>query len=258
MPTPTFTKSNASRLCLSPQRSTKPTQHTSWQEASNSRWQPSLCDVTTNALTVWKQLLGGKSRLKNASRKPSHPTNFRPPTSRTPSTIFFRQVKRSLLNGTSAPDNFKMLLRLISAHFDHGARSAANVKLHSFEVATKKPFADNFRAFRLLTASVTDSEQVLVQSVEVVHEVVHNGVSEQYPGLMSALYPGQLVSSSKRFGSADVIWLSFDGLSTHKTRHQRRQTFYSSTPRRSFIALVWKQTHTRPIGCAAAFKCSSG
>ena len=38
---------------------------------------------------------------------------------------FSRQVKPSLLKGTSGPGTFKMLLRLISAHFDHGDRSVA-------------------------------------------------------------------------------------------------------------------------------------
>ena len=40
-------------------------------------------------------------------------------------------------------------------------------------------FADNFRAFRLMIAFVTDSERVLAPSVEVVLEVVRNSVSKQ-------------------------------------------------------------------------------
>ena len=93
-----------------------------------------------------------------------------------------------------------MLLSLISAHFDHGDESAAIAKLHSFEVATKTPFADYFRAFRLLIASVTDSGRVLAPSVEAVEEVVRNSVSEEYPGIMPVLYPGELATASKPFG----------------------------------------------------------
>ena len=84
-----------------------------------------------------------------------------------------------------------MLLRLVSAHFDHGDRRASIDKLHSFGVAIKTPFADYFRAFRLLMASVLDSDRVSAPSVEVVLEVVRNSVSEQYPGLMPVLCPGE-------------------------------------------------------------------
>jgi len=59
-----------------------------------------------------------------------------------------------------------MLLRLVSAHFDHGDRSASIAKLHSFGVATKTSCADYFRAFHLLIASVMDDEQA--PSIEVV------------------------------------------------------------------------------------------
>ena len=90
-------------------------------------------------------------------------------------------------------------------------------KLHLFGVATKAPFADNSRAFRLLIASVTDGDQVLPPGVEVVLEVVRNNVSERYPSLMQVLYPGDLTTASKPFGSIDEMWLAFGGLSTNKT-----------------------------------------
>ena len=64
-------------------------------------------------------------------------------------------------------------------------------KLHSFGVATKTPFADYFRAFRLLMASFLDSDRVSAPSVEVVLEVVRNSVSKQYPGLMPVMCPGE-------------------------------------------------------------------
>ena len=60
-----------------------------------------------------------------------------------------------------------MLLRLVSAHFNHGDRSASVAKLHSCGVATKTPFADNILAFLLMIASVTDSERGLAPRVEV-------------------------------------------------------------------------------------------
>ena len=127
------------------------------------------------------------------------------------------QVQRSLQNGTSGPDTFKILIRLVSAHFDHGDRSASIAKLHSFGVATKRPSADYFWAFRLLIASVTDSEQVFAPSVELLLEVVRHSVSEQYPGLIPVLYQGELATASKPFGSIDEMWLAFGGLSTSKT-----------------------------------------
>ena len=57
----------------------------------------------------------------------------------------------------------------------------------------------------MLIATVTDSEPVLALSIEVVLEVVRNSVSEQYPGLMPVLYPGELATGSKPFGSIDEI-----------------------------------------------------
>ena len=92
-----------------------------------------------------------------------------------------------------------MLVRLVSIHFSHGDRRTAIAKVHSFRVATKTPFGDYFRAFRLLIASVTDSERGLAPNVEVVPEVVSNNVSEQYPDLMAVLYPGELATASKPF-----------------------------------------------------------
>ena len=88
-------------------------------------------------------------------------------------------MNRSLQNGTSDLDAFKVLLRLISAHFDHGDRCAAIAKLHSFGVATKTPFAGYFRVVHLLIASVTESEWVLARSVEVAIKFFRNSVSEQ-------------------------------------------------------------------------------
>ena len=128
--------------------------------------------------------------------------------------LFSRQVKRSLLKGASGPDAFKLLLCLISSHFDHGDQNAAMAKLHSFGVATKTPFADCSWVFRLLLASITDSGRVLVPGVEVVLEVVRNSVSEQYPSLMPVLYPEDLATASKPFGSIDDMRLAFSGLST--------------------------------------------
>lgn len=67
----------------------------------------------------------------------------------------------SFFNAASGPEAFKLLLRLTSSRFDHGDRSAAMAKLHSFGVATKMPFANYSPDFRLLIALVADSEQVL-------------------------------------------------------------------------------------------------
>ena len=53
-------------------------------------------------------------------------------------------MKQSLQNGTNGQDTFRMLLRLVSAHFDHGDRSASVAKLHSFGVANKTPLRTIF------------------------------------------------------------------------------------------------------------------
>ena len=127
-----------------------------------------------------------------------------------------RQVKRSVLNGTSGSDTFKMLLRLVSARYAQGHRSASIADFHLFEVATKTPFADYSRDFWLLIASVTEREGVLAQSVEVVLEVVRSSFSEKYLGLVPVLSPGELAAVLRPFGSIDEMWLAFGGRPTNK------------------------------------------
>ena len=114
-------------------------------------------------------------------------------------------MKRSLHSGTSGPDTYKMMRRLIRTRFDLRDQSVAIAKLHSFGVATTTPFVNYVRAFRLLIASATDSERVLAPSVEVLLEVVRNSVSEQYPGIIPMLLPGELATASKPFGPIDEM-----------------------------------------------------
>ena len=72
---------------------------------------------------------------------------------------------------------------------------------------------------------------------------------------MPVMYPGELATASKSFGSIDEMWLAFGGLSTNKTPAiNGDQTLYSATPRGSLIALAFKRTHTRPTGRAAALE----
>ena len=152
-----------------------------------------------------------------------------------------------------------MLLSLISAHFDHGDESAAIAKLHSFEVATKTPFADYFRVLRLLIASVTESERVLAPNVEVVLEVARNSVSEQYPGLIPILYPGELATASTPFASIDEMWLVFGGRSTNKTPAINGNKHFALSPPGGLLLLSYASGCTQSQSAAPKpFKGSSG
>ena len=152
-----------------------------------------------------------------------------------------------------------MLLRLVSAHFDHGDRSASVAKLHSFGVATTTPFVNYVRAFRLLIASAPDSERVLAPSVEVLLEVVRNSVSEQYPGIIPMLLPGELATASTPFGSIDEMWLVFGGRSTNKTPAINGNKHFALSPPGGLLLLSHASGCTQSQSAAPKpFKGSSG
>ena len=84
-------------------------------------------------------------------------------------------------------------------------------------------------------------------------ELVRGLVNEQYPKLMSTLYPGELATAQKPFRSIDDMWLAFNICRLVKTptmNERRIKTFVYSTPRGSFFAFACQRPHTRPFGHA--------
>ena len=74
-----------------------------------------------------------------------------------------------------------------------------------------------FPAFRVVVSVMARSEQVLSPSMSTVLELVRRGVMNQYPGLMSTLFPGEPATVPTLFGSIDAVWSSVQVLATNKT-----------------------------------------
>ena len=91
-------------------------------------------------------------------------------------TNYFQQVTRSLDAGSSGPEAFAQLLRLLAGQFDAGDAQESFLRLQQFGVSDGVGFSDYLRAFRLLVASVTGSERALAPSTSMVLEIVRQSV----------------------------------------------------------------------------------
>ena len=69
----------------------------------------------------------------------------------------------------------------------------------------------------MLVSAVTGSERTLAPGVDVVLEVVRMAVNEQFPTLMSTLYPGSMATDPKPYTSLDKMWKAFGDLANNKT-----------------------------------------
>ena len=126
-------------------------------------------------------------------------------------------MSRALEAGATGPEAYKLLLRLLSKHFDRTDTGASYTKLCHFGVPNGTPFCDFSRAFRGVVSAATGTERGLAPGVEVVLEVVRMAVHEQYPSLMLMLYPGVPATVSRPFGPLDDMWLSFETLANNNT-----------------------------------------
>ena len=138
-------------------------------------------------------------------------TPDRPTTARMTTFIddFLMQASRALDGGTSGPEAFTILLRLLVTHFDRVDTGEGYTKLHTFGVCNGTPFSDFSREFRVLVSAVTGSERVLFPGTDVVLEVVRMAVNEQFPTLMPTLYPGSKATDPRPYASLDAMWKAF-------------------------------------------------
>ena len=92
--------------------------------------------------------------------------------------MYFWQVSRALAAGSTGPEAFTLLLRLLSNHFDRTDTGASYTRLHNLGVPNGTPFSDFSRASREVVSATTGTERVLAPGVEVVLEVARRGVNE--------------------------------------------------------------------------------
>ena len=98
-------------------------------------------------------------------------------------TDYFQQATRSLDAGSSGPEAFAQLLRLLAGRFDAGDAQDSFLRLQQFGMSDGVGSSDYLRAFHLLVASVTGSERALAPSTCMVLEIVRQSVCKQYPTL---------------------------------------------------------------------------
>ena len=153
---------------------------------------------------------------------------------------FFRQVRRHLDGADDAgPSAFKLFLRFLSAHFDHGDHGRAFERLRAFGVPTDIVFSVYLGAFRELTLVVQGTEKVFKPSDPMVYEIVRTSVNRQYPALTPASYPGNMMTAVEPFVSVSATWLAFNVYVTNKTpaiNCEQKQLFY--LPRRPHDVFV--------------------
>ena len=130
---------------------------------------------------------------------------------------FFKQVSRAIDGGTSGPETFTLLLRLLETHFDRVDTGGGYTKLHASGVHNDTPFSDLSWEFRVLISAVMGSERILSPVTDVVLEVVSLAVNEQFPTLMPTLYPGSKATDPRPYATLDVMWRTFSDLAHNKT-----------------------------------------
>ena len=156
---------------------------------------------------------------------------------------FFVQVEEDLKTGVSRPETSRRLLRRISSHFDHVDRNASYNRLQNLGCRIVIPSLF-FPAFRVVVSVMARSEQVLSPSMSTVLELVRRGVMNQYPGLMSTLFPGEPATVPTLFGSIDAVWSSVQVLATNKTPAISGEIYISSSP---LASLSLQEKICRPV-----------
>ena len=138
-------------------------------------------------------------------------------------------MRRHLLEDDSGPSAFRLLLRLLSSHFDHGEQGRAFERLQAFGVPTGTLFSIFLRAAKELVSVVQGTETVFKPSDAMVLEIVRTSVSRQFPVLSPMLYPGTLMTAVTPFVSVSAMWLAFELYATNMTPAIKGETFFSFT-----------------------------
>ena len=65
------------------------------------------------------------------------------------------------------------------------------------------------RKFRVLLPTATESQRFLSLGKDMVLEVVRVAANEQFPALLSALYPCSKATDPRPYASLDAVWGAF-------------------------------------------------
>jgi len=141
---------------------------------------------------------------------------------------YFQQVDRCLDAGSDGPSAFKLLLKLLSEHFDTSDTSDSYSRLQSFGCVDGTPFSQYLRSFKLLVSSISGSERTLAPSSGMIIEIVRTSVCRQFPTLAPLLYPGEMATAVSPFSSVADMWAAFAFLSTNKTPAMAGSLYFST------------------------------
>ena len=132
----------------------------------------------------------------------------------------FSQLQERMTAGSSGPDAFRALLADFANYFNRAPRGATLATLQNFGVRIGTPFASYLRALRVVEASTVEKGGPLAPSAAVAMELVRTRTAQQYPMLMTTLFPGDLATREKlyvtlRFGlrAAGLELTRFSGCS---------------------------------------------
>ena len=177
-----------------------------------------VCDETeTSPLTSERWVMGWDVPLHKRSRKAL--TSAQGNTSELPRLIegCFRQVRNHLNHDNKGPSAFKLLLRLLTSHFDTGDQSLGFTQLHSYGVPTNTDFAVFFRGAKDVVSIVQGTERIIKPTDAMVVEYFRLRVSQQFPALMPILCPGSLMTTPEPYATVQDLWTAFEVLATNKT-----------------------------------------
>ena len=124
----------------------------------------------------------------------------------------FSQLQERMVTGSSGPAAFKILLSDFADNFDRAPRGAALETLQKFGVRTGTPFSSYLRTLRVVVASTVEKGDPLAPSAVMAIELVRIRTAQQYPMLMSTLFPGDLASREKPCDSLASMWTAFANL----------------------------------------------
>ena len=124
----------------------------------------------------------------------------------------FSQLQERTMTGSSGPAAFKILLADFADYFDRAPRGAAHETLQKFGVRTGTPFSSYLRTLRVVVASTVEKGGPLAPSAEMAIELVRIRTAQQYPMLMPTLFPGDLATREKPYGSLASMWTAFANL----------------------------------------------
>ena len=119
-------------------------------------------------------------------------------------------------------------------YFDRAPRGAALETLQKFDVRTGTPFSSYLRALRVVVASTIEKGGPLAPSAVMAIEFVRIRTAQQYPMLMSTLFPRDLATREKPYDSLASMWTAFADLK-HNTSPAIDGSAFASTPQASSV-----------------------